>query len=281
MAKRTAKKTAAKTAKKRTTTAKRTGRTAKSRSVKGATTRKRAAAPKAGKAVPARKKPAAGKKKPAPSRTSRRAASSRRTSTTAPRPVKRSSRRASPPPRASRAAVAARAVQGAVAGAVAAITSRLPWTAAEPDALQILEAEHRRLEELLKKGEETTEAARQTRRDLLRTITAEVDRHEQKEERILYPALQAHPEARDLVSEGYQEHHVADVIIEELHAVATDDEVWGAKFKVLKENIEHHIKEEEGEMFRIARGVFSRDELQALGARMRELSPEGAVETAG
>lgn len=167
-------------------------------------------------------------------------------------------------------------VTGAVAGAIAAISDKLPWTGAQPDALQMLEAEHRRLEELLKQGEQTTEQARQKRRELLNTITAEVDRHEQKEERVLYPALQAHPEARDIVSEGYQEHHVADVIIDELHAVATDDEAWGAKFKVLKENLEHHIKEEEGEMFRIARGVFSRGELQELGARMRELWPQGA-----
>ena len=280
MAKRTGKKAAKKTATKRTTAAKRRGKTAKSRSAKGSGTRKRTAtAPKTRKATPARKKPAAAKKGGA-SRTSKRAAATKtkRTTRTAARPVKRSSRRASPPPRASRAAVAARAVQGAVAGAIAAITSKLPWTGAQPDALQMLEAEHRRLEDLLKQGEGTTEAARQTRRELLRTITAEVERHEQKEEQILYPALQAHPEARDIVSEGYQEHHIADVIIEELHAVATDDEAWGAKFKVLKENLEHHIKEEEGAMFRIARGVFSRDELQALGDRMRELYPEGEAE---
>jgi hypothetical protein len=59
--------------------------------------------------------------------------------------------------------------------------------------------------------------------------------------RSFYPALRAHPEAKDIVLEGYQEHHVADLIVKELHAVQKDDEQWGAKFKVLKENIEHHI----------------------------------------
>lgn len=54
--------------------------------------------------------------------------------------------------------------------------------------------------------------------------------------------------------------------------VATDDEQWGAKFKVLKENVEHHIQEEESEMFRTARGIFSRAELQDLAQRMVALT---------
>jgi hemerythrin-like domain-containing protein len=83
--------------------------------------------------------------------------------------------------------------------------------------------------------------------------------------------LQAHPEARDIVLEGFQEHHVADVIVKELHDVARDHEQWGAKFKVLKESIEHHIQEEEGPMFRTARGVLSREELQDMGARMKKM----------
>jgi hypothetical protein len=58
------------------------------------------------------------------------------------------------------------------------------------------------------------------------------------------------------------------LIVKELHDVATNDEAWGAKFKVLKESIEHHIQEEEGNMFRLARGIFSRDELRTLAGRM-------------
>ena len=75
-------------------------------------------------------------------------------------------------------------------------------------------------------------------------------------------------ETREVVLEGFEEHHIADVIVKELQEVAPNDEVWGAKFKVLKENIEHHIQEEEGNMFRFARGIFSREELRDLGSRM-------------
>lgn len=151
---------------------------------------------------------------------------------------------------------------------MAAVAARLPWASSEPDAIQLLETDHRRLETLLAEGEDTTEAAVTRRTELLDTITDELNIHEMIEEKVLYPALKVHPEATDIVLEGYQEHHVADLIMKELHSLAKDDERWGAKFKVLQESIQHHIEEEEGQMFRTARAVLSRDELQALGAQM-------------
>ena len=145
--------------------------------------------------------------------------------------------------------------------------------ASKPDAIEVLEREHRHFEALLREGEETTERARATRRELLATLTADLTAHELMEEKVLYPALQAHPQAREVVLEGFEEHHVADLIANELREVATNDEAWGAKFKVLKENIEHHIKEEEGNMFRLARGIFSREELRLLAAACSKSDP--------
>jgi hemerythrin HHE cation binding domain-containing protein len=169
---------------------------------------------------------------------------------------------------------AATAVRGAVAGAVAAVTERLPWTSGGDDALSLLEKDHRRFEQLLKQGEDTTEEAVKSRTQLLTTITTELNLHELIEEKVLYPALKAHPEAKDIVLESFQEHHVADVIVGELQNVDVSDERWGAKFKVLKENLEHHIQEEEGPMWRKARAVFSQDELRQLGARMARMKSD-------
>jgi hypothetical protein len=196
-----------------------------------------------------------------------RAAATRKTRKT------RTSRSQPAPKKPSAIASAAAAVKGALAGAMAIVTKRLPG---EPDAIALLEADHRRLEDLLKRGEETTERAVKGRRALLQTITSELNAHELIEEKILYPVLQAHPEARSIVLESFQEHHVADLVLKELHEVALDNEQWGAKFKVLKENIEHHIQEEEGPMFRTARGVLSRIELQEMGARMRKMKAGSA-----
>jgi hemerythrin-like domain-containing protein len=171
--------------------------------------------------------------------------------------------------------------RGRAAGAVAAVARRLPGRTDETDPIALLEQDHRRFEALLKEGEETTDRAVKKRTELLKTLTAALKRHEQMEEKVLYPALKPHGEARDLVLEGYQEHHVADVIIGELRTLAKDDERWGAKLKVLKENLEHHIQEEEGQMFPIARAVLEHEELSELGARMKAIERRASSRRSG
>ena len=183
-------------------------------------------------------------------------------------------RKRKPAPPKSTLATAAAMVRGAAATAVAAVTTRLPWAKNENDPIALLQADHRRFEKLLEDGEKSTERAAKGRAELLAALASELTVHEAIEEKVLYPALEPHAEAREVVLESFEEHHVADTIIRELKAVATDDEKWGAKFKVLKENIAHHIQEEERNMFPKARGVLPREELLALGARMRALKAE-------
>jgi hypothetical protein len=163
-------------------------------------------------------------------------------------------------------------VKGVLKGAVAAVTQRMPG--AKTDAITLLIAEHREMQDLLKRGEETGERAARERKALLDTIAAKLTVHEAIEEKVLYPALEAHPETHDIVLEGFQEHHVADLVVKELYDTSTTAEEWAAKFKVLKENIEHHIEEEEGEMFRGARGVMTQQELVDLGARMATMKAQ-------
>jgi hemerythrin-like domain-containing protein len=139
------------------------------------------------------------------------------------------------------------------------------------DALQLLKDDHDKVKRMLTEGEETTERAEKTRAELFAKLRHELEIHERIEEEIFYPALKQHPRAKELVLEGYEEHHVVDTIFAELDATDVTDEQWGAKFKVAKENIEHHIEEEEGEMFPKARQAFDREELETLGGRMQEL----------
>ena len=141
------------------------------------------------------------------------------------------------------------------------------------DAITLLKNDHDKVKKLLTELESTTERGVKTRSELFATIKGELMVHETIEEEIFYPELKAHPKAKDIVLEGFEEHHVADLIVNELREVATNDEAWGAKFKVLKESIEHHIEEEEGNMFRLARGIFSREELRLLAARMLKVRP--------
>jgi hemerythrin-like domain-containing protein len=192
---------------------------------------------------------------------------------TAARAAATRTRRRKPAAKLSTLAAAAAVMRGAAKGAVVAVAERLPWTN-ENDPIVLLESDHRRFEDLLKQGEQTTERAAKRRRQLLDTLVRELNQHELIEEQVLYPALEPYAQARAIVLEGYEEHHVADVITKELRDVTPDDERWAAKFKVLKESLEHHIQEEERQMFHTARAVLSRDELNELGARMKALKAE-------
>jgi len=142
------------------------------------------------------------------------------------------------------------------------------------NALTLLKDDHDEMKKLLNKADDTTERAVKTRASLLHEIGVKLTAHEKIEEEIFYPALKEHPKAKDIVLEGYQEHHVVDLIIGELKDLDEDDETWGAKFAVMKENIEHHIEEEEGEMFTKARAAFTTAELDELGERMEAMKEQ-------
>ena len=138
------------------------------------------------------------------------------------------------------------------------------------DAITMLKADHDKVKGLLSDLETTTERGVKTREELFATIKGELAIHEVIEEEIFYPALKSHPKAKDIVLEAYEEHHVVDLLMGELESLDVSDPTWGAKAIVMKENIEHHIEEEEGEMFQQARQVFDRQELQDLGDRMAQ-----------
>ena len=145
------------------------------------------------------------------------------------------------------------------------------------DGLTLLMEDHDRFKDMLKRGEDTSERERATRVQLFDDLKRQLEAHERMEEEVLYPALKEHPRTKEIVLEGYEEHHVADVILEEIADTDPEDERWAAKWKVLKENIEHHIEEEEGDMFPKARKIFDRDELAALGAAMDQIRTESLV----
>ena len=146
------------------------------------------------------------------------------------------------------------------------------------DAMSLLKEDHQKVKKMLAELESTTERGVKTREELFTRLKQELVVHEAIEEEIFYPALKEHPKTKEIALEGYEEHHVVDTVMAEIESVAYDDEKWGAKFTVMKENLEHHIEEEEGEMFKRAKQVFDEDELNQLGesmkARKEELMPQ-------
>jgi hemerythrin-like domain-containing protein len=146
------------------------------------------------------------------------------------------------------------------------------------NAIDLLETDHRAIEGLMDELEHTTERALKTRPELFRKFRIQLTVHEVIEETIFYPALKEHPKARDIVLEGYEEHHVVDEVMAEIADTPIDDETWSAKAKVMVENVRHHIQEEEQDMFRKARAAFNREELEALGERMQRRKTDALLE---
>ena len=138
------------------------------------------------------------------------------------------------------------------------------------NAFALLKADHEKVAGILETIEGTTERAAKGREELFTRLKAELDLHAMIEEEIFYPALEETEEARDITLEAYEEHRLVKQLLSELEAEAKDTEEWTAKFTVLKENIEHHVEEEEGEMFKKARQALSEEEIESLGEQLQE-----------
>ncbi|HET6713636.1 MAG TPA: hemerythrin domain-containing protein [Actinomycetota bacterium] len=148
------------------------------------------------------------------------------------------------------------------------------------DAVKLLKQDHDEVKKMLTDLENTTERAEKTRTEGLATLKRELEIHEAIEEEVFYPALKEHPKTKELALEGYEEHHVVDMVMTEIEGVEPSDETWMAKFTVMKENLEHHIEEEEGEMFPQAEKVFDDSELDDLGDRMQARKEELKAQSA-
>lgn len=142
------------------------------------------------------------------------------------------------------------------------------------NAFQLLKEDHQKVSGLFQQLEPTTERAEKTRTELFAKLNEELDIHTRIEESVFYPAIKQAAETREIVLEGFEEHHVVKMLLKELQAVPVDTEQWTAKLKVLQENVEHHVEEEESEMFQKARLVLSEDEINQLGAQMEEMKQQ-------
>ena len=133
-----------------------------------------------------------------------------------------------------------------------------------PDAIALLKADHRKVEEMFEKYE----SARSRKAEIAHQICLELSIHTLLEEEIFYPACREAGVESDMMDEANVEHDGAKTLIAELEAGSPEDEYYDAKVKVLSEEINHHVKEEEkpGGIFTQARKAGM--DLDALGERL-------------
>lgn len=140
-------------------------------------------------------------------------------------------------------------------------------------ATGLLRADHKRVKEIFDKWEGGRGGAKSA--ELMQMAILELKVHAQIEEEIFYPAAREASGEDDLLNEAEEEHNVAKFLISELESMDLEDPIAEAKFKVLAENVKHHIREEEGEMFpQIADEDFNREIAQDLFERKQQLMEE-------
>jgi iron-sulfur cluster repair protein YtfE (RIC family) len=137
------------------------------------------------------------------------------------------------------------------------------------NAIELLKEDHDKVDKLFQKVKATPDG---DHKELFEQIKAELDVHTHIEETIFYPKLkeEGDKELKDIVLEGIEEHRQAKMFLKELAALADDSEKFDPKLKVLMEDIEHHVVEEEGEMFKMVEKQFDEYTLQMLGAEMEK-----------
>jgi hemerythrin superfamily protein len=143
------------------------------------------------------------------------------------------------------------------------------------NAIELLKKDHRTVESLFESFEKAKEKEQDTsKREIFASIKEELDAHARVEEEVFYPAFDQaarEDDDKELVLEAGEEHKQVKTLLAELEGLDPDDETFDAKMKVLKDNVEHHVKEEEGEMFPHAQKQLGSEALEDLGSRIAAL----------
>ncbi|WP_339411482.1 MULTISPECIES: hemerythrin domain-containing protein [unclassified Pseudomonas] len=139
------------------------------------------------------------------------------------------------------------------------------------DAITLLKKDHETVKGLLSRLSDTTERAVQTRKKLLQKIELELQVHTTIEERIFYPALKAAGSKGEgvLTAEAKEEHRAVDsLVLPDIKDTVPSSIEFSGRVKVLKELLEHHIEEEEKDMFPKAAKLLGKQKLLQLGDEM-------------
>lgn len=145
------------------------------------------------------------------------------------------------------------------------------------DAIALLKQDHKLVKDLLGQLVDSTSRAVKKRAELLREIQINLKAHTTIEEEIFYPAFKkaGQKEEAKMYYEALEEHRAAeDLVLPDLLNTDPSTEQFSGRAKVLKELIEHHIDEEEKEMFKDAKKLLAAEELKALGATMEARKSE-------
>ena len=138
------------------------------------------------------------------------------------------------------------------------------------DAFTLLKNDHAEAADVLGKLAAADEDAAAERQQLFNKLKTALDIHAHIEETIFYPVLKQETETRDITLEAYDEHKEIKDLLKQLSGTEPTGNAWDNLVNDLKRTVEHHVKEEETEMFPKAQDVLSQQQLADLGTRMQQ-----------
>jgi hemerythrin superfamily protein len=138
------------------------------------------------------------------------------------------------------------------------------------NAIDLLEQQHREVEELFEEFESAGENAKKTKERICRELSEQLAMHAEIEEKLFYPESKQE-NTEEILRESVEEHLSMKRILADLMDVGPEDDQFDAKMSVLKEQVEHHVEEEEKELFPKVRKSLSKKELEELGDRMQKM----------
>jgi hemerythrin superfamily protein len=158
--------------------------------------------------------------------------------------------------------------------AIKASKNTTPLADGSIDAIELLKADHEKVKAMFEQFEGMSDRAVASKKKLVREICLELTKHAEAEEEIFYSAVRKAVGDEDMVDEATVEHACAKDLIAQLLAMEPGDDLYDAKVKVLSEQIEHHVEEEEKEMFPKAKksGLDMIELGEAIQARKDEIT---------
>lgn len=148
-------------------------------------------------------------------------------------------------------------------------------------AIELLKEDHqeamRLIEELETAGEVEGESADSTDTETFNKLNQALRMHTRIEEDVFYPAMERFDQTRDLIRDAYQEHDKVDQLLAQLSTLAPDEEGFQNTLAELRDAIEHHVDEEEGELFPKAEELCDQKQLQEMGRQMEVMKNDSRV----
>jgi hemerythrin-like domain-containing protein len=139
------------------------------------------------------------------------------------------------------------------------------------DAFQHLSEDHRAVERLFEKIEKADSRRAEHREQLFQRLREGLELHAQIEEKIFYPEMKKYTGTNELVGEALEEHGEVKLMLQEIGHLSAEDDQWSEMVNELKLAIQHHVREEENQLFPAAREEIDKSRLDELGAQIREM----------